>query len=441
MRAEFTQTLDAPLDEVFGWHERPGALHRLSPPWQPVTVRQEASSLRDGCAVLALPGGIRWVARHLPAGYQPPHQFVDRLDSAPLRAVLRWRHTHLFEAEGTGTRLIDRVDTSAPLALLRPMFDYRHAQLAADLAAHRWARALHPAPLTIAVTGSSGLIGSALVAFLSTGGHRVIRLVRRTPRTADERRWDPDDPDPALLTGVDAVVHLAGASIAGRFTPGHIRAIRSSRIDPTRRLAALAGASSTGVFVSASAIGYYGPERGDTMLAEDSDPGRGFLAEVVADWEHATRPAVDAGIRVVHVRTGLVQAPAGGMLRLLRPVFTAGLGGPIAQGRHWQSWIGLDDLLDIYLRALIDDRITGPVNAVSPHPVRNLDYSRTLAHVLRRPALLPTPSIGPRLLLGSEGAHELALADQRVLPQRLTDSGHQFRHPDLDHALRHALGR
>ena len=194
-------------------------------------------------------------------------------------------------------------------------------------------------------------------------------------------------------------------------------------------------------FVSASAIGFYGFDRGDTQLTEDSTRGDGFLADVVADWEAATAPAVDAGLRVVPVRTGIVQAAAGGTLRLLRPLFAAGLGGRMASGRQWLSWIGLDDLLDVYYRAIYDDRLSGPVNAVGPEAVRNSEYTRELARVLHRPALIPVPSLGPRLVLGEQGARELAEASQRVVPSKLLSVGHRFRHPDVADALAHQLGR
>jgi uncharacterized protein (TIGR01777 family) len=427
----WSSVVDAPQQEVFDWFGRPGAFVRLAPPWQPVRIAREATSLRDGTAVLALPGGLRWVAQHQQDGYEPPDVFVDQI-APPLSAL--WRHTHEFSAEGADrTRVTDRVDTVVPAWALREMFAYRHRQLADDLAVHKQ---LRTKPMTVAMTGAGGMIGTALTALLTTGGHRVVRLVRRAPRTPDERRWNPVNPAKDLLDGVDAVIHLAGESIAGRFTDGHKAAIRDSRVLPTRLLARLAG--NTRCFVSASAIGFYGADRGDEVLTEDSPRGEGFLAEVVTDWENA---AHEAGTRVVTVRTGIVQTPRGGVLRLLYPLFFAGLGGRLGSGRQWTSWIGIDDLCDVYLRALIDDRLSGPVNAVSPHPVRNCDHTRALARVLRRPAFLPVPSFGPKVLLGQEGAHELAAADQRVRPQRLLDRGHEFRHPTVDQALRHVLGR
>jgi uncharacterized protein len=429
MGIEHESVIDHPLDDVWAWHARQGAMRRLVPPWQPMKVLAEAQSLADGRAVLGLPGGLRWVARHDPAGFDPPHRFVDALSADgptawPARVIGWWRHTHEFSAVDGGTRVHDHVDTTVPASALRSTFVYRHRQLADDLATHRDAGAKQ---MVVAVSGASGLVGSALTAFLSTGGHTVIRL----------RRGSAPD-----LSGVDAVVHLAGAPIAGRFTDAHKQAIRESRIEPTRRLAEAAARSDDGprTFVCASAIGVYGFDRGDAQLSEDSARGDGFLADVVADWEAATAPASEAGLRVVQVRTGIVQSARGGTLRLMRPLFLAGLGGRLATGRQWLSWIGLDDLLDVYYRALYDTRLSGPVNAVAPAPVRNIDYTKALAGVLHRPAVLPVPSLGPRLLLGSQGARELAEANQRVLPTKLESLGHKFRRPRIADALAHELG-
>ena len=448
MGIEYETLLDHPRDEVWAWHTRPGAMRRLVPPWQPMTVLQESPSLAEGEAILGLPAGLQWVARHDPSAYVAGSRFADDLASHgpaswPARVIGGWRHTHTFSDEAAKTRVHDQIETAIPAAALRSTFVYRERQLVDDLAAHRDAADAGIQPLVIAMTGASGLVGSALSAFLTTGGHRVIRLVRASPKGDDERLWNPQAPAADLLSGVDAVVHLAGASIAGRFTGGHRTAIRDSRIEPTRRLAEAASSSEDGpgTFVSASAIGFYGFDRGDTQLTEDSSRGDGFLADVVADWEAATMPAVDAGCRVVLVRTGIVQAAAGGTLRLLRPLFAAGLGGRVASGKQWLSWIGLDDLLDVYYRALYDHRLSGPVNAVGPEPVRNSEYTSELARVLHRPALLPVPSLGPRLLLGEQGARELAEASQRVVPSKLLSAGHRFRHPDVADALAHQLGR
>jgi uncharacterized protein len=430
--------VDAPQAEVFAWHERQGAIVRLMPPWQHTHVEAEAGNLRDGRTVLRLPGGLRWVAAH--EGYDAPRRFADRLVSLPFP----WRHVHLFEAAGEKTtRLTDIVETPVPARALQAMFAYRHRQLADDMAAQRRMAKLATEPLTVAMTGSSGLVGTALASLLTTSGHRVVHLVRRQPGRPDERRWDPSDPDPAMLEGTDAVVHLAGASIGGRFTASHKQAVRQSRVPPTEKLARCVRRAQGGpkVFVVASAIGFYGPDRGPAVVDEASPRGDGFLADVVVDWEQAAGAAEEGGGRVVMVRTGLVQSARGGVLGLLRPLFEAGLGGRLGSGRQWVSWVDLDDLADIYYRAVVDQDLSGPLVATAPDPVTNSEYTTTLARVLRRPARLPVPEFGPRLLLGPDGAQQLAFASQRAVPTHLVRAGHSFRRPRLEDCLRHQLGR
>ncbi|MFZ2512215.1 MAG: TIGR01777 family oxidoreductase [Gordonia sp. (in: high G+C Gram-positive bacteria)] len=444
-----SSTVDATCDEVFAWHSRPGALHRLLPPWQPMSAISESPSLADGQAMLGLPGGLRWRAQHRADEFDPPHRFVDEriTDGArELPAVLSgpWRHEHEFAAEpgGQTTRMTDRVHTAVPAVALRSTFAFRHRQVADDLARHRQAREAGLVPLTIAVTGASGMVGQQLTAFLTTGGHRVIRLVRARTDAADERTWDPHVPAADLLNGVDAVIHLAGAPIAGRFTDAHKAQVRDSRVGPTRRLTEVAAAAADGpsVFVSASAIGYYGHNQPGKTLTETDPPGDDFLAAVVRDWEGAAA-ADAAGLRCVQVRTGIVQSPLGGVLRVQRPLFAAGLGGRLGSGRQVLSWIDLDDLIDVYHRALYDDRLTGPVNATSPEPVTGSQYANTLGQVLHRPTLLPVPALGPSLILGRQGARELALADQHVQPSALLQINHRFRRPALRTSLRHQLGK
>ncbi len=441
--------VDSPIDEVFNWFSRPGAFERLSPPWSPVKIAAESPSLEDGTARLNLPFGLTWVARHDPKEYRPPHRFADVTvaegpTSLPVAAVTRWRHIHEFEEAGQGrTRIVDRVETPIGSRMLRPMFRYRHRQIAEDLASHRWAAEQGAEPTTIAVTGASGLVGSALCAFLTTGGHRVIQLVRRAATGPDEREWNPHNPASDLLDGVDAVIHLAGESIAGRFTENHKRAVRDSRIEPTRLLAEVAANAKSGpsTFVVASAIGFYGAERGDEKLTEKSARGDDFLSDVVAEWEAATSPASEAGIRVAMIRTGIVQSARGGSLKIYRPLFAAGLGGKIADGNQWVSWIDIDDLVGIYHRAIFDSRLTGPVNAVAPNPVRNAEYARILAKVLRRPAIVPVPALGPRMILGKEGSKNLVEGGQFVKPSALEVVNYDFRRADLESSLRHQLGK
>lgn len=299
------------------------------------------------------------------------------------------------------------------------------------------------APLRLAVTGASGLIGSSLVPALTAAGHRVTRLVRSAP-AADEIRWNPaaGELDPDRLEGMDGVVHLAGENIAGGWwTTERKRRILESRVQGTRLLAGvLAGLQSPPrVLVSASAVGYYG-DRGDRILTEESPPGEGFLADVAEVWESATEPARLVGIRVVNLRLGIALTPAGGALaQMLRP-FRLGLGGPLGNGRQWMSWIALDDAIGALLHALATETLVGPVNAVAPEPVTNADFTRTLGRVLHRPTVFRVPAPVLRLALG-EMADALLLSSTRVLPHRLQGSGYRFRHPSLEGALRHVLAR
>jgi uncharacterized protein len=298
----------------------------------------------------------------------------------------------------------------------------------------------------IAVTGSSGLIGSALVPLLRQHGHQVTRLVRRTADGGDIS-WDPaaGTLDPAALAGVDAVVHLAGAGIGDRrWTDAYKAEILSSRVRSTDTLAkAIAAARADGagptVLLSGSAIGIYGAH-GDEELDETADIGTGFLADVCRDWEAATAPAEEAGVRVAHLRTGIVLSPAGGALKKQLPLFKAGLGGKFGKGDAWQSWISLDDELGAIL-ALLDIPVSGPVNLTAPNPVTGATFARTLGSVLKRPAVLPVPSFGPKLLLGAELANALLFTGQRVVPSVLTSAGFTFQHPTLEAALRSLLER
>ncbi|MFK0084862.1 TIGR01777 family oxidoreductase [Glutamicibacter sp. NPDC090743] len=447
MNTERSSQLPASASVVFDWFSRPGAMQRLLPPWLPLKVIEEAGSLKDGTAVLGLPGGVLWNAKHQPEGFAENRSFVDQLEPEGVRGlparVVQWRHEHYFEPAGAQcTTVGDCIQSNMPGRQIESMLAYRHRQLADDFAAHQRAAQAGLKPLVIALTGSSGLVGQALCAFLSTGGHRVVKLVRHEPESASERRWNPLDPDPGLLDGCDAVIHLAGASIFGRFSQAHRQAILSSRIEPTRSLALLASRSGVRTFISASAIGFYGASAGPHPLDETDSPRAGtpdFLADVVDRWERAAN-AGDSGMRRVQIRTGIVLSPRGGMLAVLRPVFSAGLGGPLAGGKQMLSWIGLDDLLDIYHRALWDSQLAGPVNAVAPQPVSNAEFTRALARAVRRPAIIPVPAAAPKLLLGAEGSHLLAMADQKIVPRKLLDAGHQFRNERIELELAHSLG-
>lgn len=297
--------------------------------------------------------------------------------------------------------------------------------------------------MEIVVSGSSGLIGSALVPALWEAGHRVRRLVRRAPSAPDEVRWDPDAGivDVDELAGIDAAVHLAGEGIAEkRWSDAQKRRILESRTRGTRLLARTLAALDPrpAALLSGSAVGFYG-DGGEAELTEASPRGRGFLSDVVAAWEEATGPAEAAGIRTVHLRTGVVLSPDGGAMGKVLPLFRLGLGGPIGRGREWWPWISLEDEVGAIVHLLEAD-VHGPVNLTAPNPVRTGEYARAIGRALGRPAVLPVPRLGPRLLLGQELADSLLGQSQRVLPARLLEHGYEFRFPDLDDALAAQIG-
>jgi uncharacterized protein (TIGR01777 family) len=294
--------------------------------------------------------------------------------------------------------------------------------------------------MNVLVTGSHGLIGSAVAETLQHDGDSVRRLVRSAPTGGSEFRWDParGHIDERALDGLDAVVHLSGESVAGRWTASKKARIVESRVNSTRLLSEALGklARRPRVLVVASAVGYYG-DRGEETLTEASAPGSGFLADVVKQWEAASAPAEEAGIRVVRTRFGIVLSPAGGALgTMLRP-FRLGLGGKIGSGRQYMSWVAIDDVAGAIQRALVDESLSGPVNVVAPNPVTNQEFTRTLGAVLHRPTVLAVPAPALRLALG-EFATEV-IGGARVLPARLDAAGYEFRRPRLEGALRHLL--
>ena len=298
--------------------------------------------------------------------------------------------------------------------------------------------------MDVIVSGSHGLIGSALVPALRAGGHRVRRLVRRTPGS-DEVAWDPGagTVDADGLAGVDAAVHLAGVGIGDkRWTPEQKRRIRDSRVKGTGTLAqALAGLPAPpAVLVSGSAVGYYG-DRGDEVLTEASRPGGGFLAELVRDWERAATPAAEAGVRVVHTRTGIVQAAHGGALARQLPMFKLGVGGPLGSGRQWVSWVSLDDEVGAIVHALTTESLRGPVNVCAPQPTTGVGLAKAIGKALHRPAVVPVPKFALRLVVGGQMTEEMVLASQRAVPEKLLASGYRFRHPDIATAMDDLLHR
>ncbi len=444
--------------EAFAWHERPGALARLTPPWETVVVEKQSGGLRDGAEVRLRarvgPFWVRWVVRH--RDYQAGRLFRDVAERSPFAY---WDHRHEFDDAADGCELRDRIDYALPGGILgrraggaftrgklAAMFSYRHAVTRADLAFARDGVG-RERPLRILISGASGLVGRALTPFLTTQGHTVVRLVRGLARGADEIMWDPTGAGGPLDLGgagpIDAVVHLAGAGIAdARWTESRRREIRESRVVGTRLLAeALARLERPpGVVVGGSATGFYGTT-GETEVDEGGPAGTGFLAGVTREWEAAWAPLAGRDTRLVFLRTGVVLSPAGGALAKMLPAFRFGLGGPVGDGRQWWSWISIDDLVGAIGHALREPAVRGALNAVAPVPVRSGEFARALGAVLGRPAVLPAPAWALRLALGRGLADEALLAIQRVRPGVLARTGYRFRHENVTAALRHVLGR
>ena len=473
--------LPVSIETAFAYHERPGCLNRLIPPWQSVEIVSSDGSLKPGSRVTlktriaGVP--VRWEARH--TEYEPPHRFADVQDSGPFAA---WHHEHRFVASnppdtnsdsgevdqsnrdvdaGTetaemasatfGCRLTDSVDYRLPGGSvgklfgrsmarreLETMFAYRHRvtrddlQLVADYPVD---------PMTVAISGSNGLVGRSLSHLLTLLGHRVIPLVRSDRAGEDAIAAWGDPSEVEKFNGVDAVIHLAGKSIAsGRWSESVKQEIRDSRVDMTRqlceRIAPISNPPST--LICASATGYYG-DRGDEWLEETSSPGDDFLAEVAQEWESACDPARQASLRVVHARFGIIVSPQGGALqKMLFPAKC--FGGKLGSGRQHWSWMALDDVLGGIVHALCTPDLSGAVNFVAPDPLTNTEFTQVLGRVLNRPPLLPAPATALRLALG-EMADALLLASTRVRPTRLIESGYRFRFTDLEELLRYQLGR
>jgi uncharacterized protein len=295
--------------------------------------------------------------------------------------------------------------------------------------------------MRVAIAGSSGLIGTALVSLLRQAGHDVLRLVRRQPRAPDERAWDPSAAtmDAGTLDGTDAVVNLCGSAMAtGRWSGERKQAIRDSRIGPTEVLAAAVAEHRVPILVSASGVGYYGDTR-DREVDETTPVGSGFLADVCRDWEAATAAAERAGARVVRVRTGLVISPFGGLMGQLKPLFAVGLGGRLGSGQQYMPWISLDDEVGAIRFALEHDEMSGPVNLSAPDPVTNAEFTKAVGEAMHRPTLLVVPGFALRLLRGAELVDEMVLTGQRAVPAVLRKHRYPFQHPTLSAALAAAL--
>ncbi|MDM8524883.1 TIGR01777 family oxidoreductase [Desulfococcaceae bacterium HSG8] len=446
--------ISAPVETVFKWHTRSGAIERLTPPWESVRVIRRDGGIRKGAAVvMKIKAGsfpCHWIAEH--TDYEKNRLFRDRQVRGPFA---RWVHTHRFEPDGNSACFLeDHIEYALPFGLLgnfiagsrvrnqlERMFNYRHAITKRDIAAHLPEKG--KAPLNILISGASGIVGSALVPFLTTGGHRVIRLVRRCPEKK-EVFWNPLSGylDPNDLNGIDTVIHLAGENIGqGRWTKAKKKRILESRIKGTSLIARAAAKlrPMPRVMVCASAIGYYG-NRGEWILTEKDGPGNDFISQVCYEWEKAAAPAIEKGIRVVFLRIGIALTPAGGALAKLLLPFQAGVGGKLGNGRQYMSWVSMDDVISVIHRMITDDSMEGPVNVVAPNPVTNIELTKILGRVLSRPTSLSVPAPLIRLAFGEMG-REVPLSSTRVIPEKLLKAGYKFYDPDPEGAILHLLGK
>lgn len=452
MRHRFTRSveIDQSAATVFDWHARPGALERLCPPWERVEIQSPSVGVIDGSRVKLRnwlgPIPLDWEVEHFDC--VPGIQFKDRQLRGPFRS---WEHWHRFEPiDHDRCRLTDDIRYELPLGglghwghrfvhgQLERLFGYRHEITRRDLArmTGRQGRVL--------ISGASGLLGSALRPLLLTQGYRVDRLVRRPAQQPDEIQWDPsagriDWPDNYAC---DAVIHLAGANIAGgRWTTARRELIRRSRVEGTRAL--VAGlrqlAKPPSVLLSGSAVGIYGTAA-HSERDESAPVGSDFLAEVCVEWEREAEVVREFGVRTVLLRSGAVLSATGGALGRMLPAFRLGFGGRLGSGGQAFPWIGIEDFVWACLHLLETEAVDGPVNLVAPETVSQREFARTLGRVLGRPAMLPAPAGILRLILG-EMADAVLLAGVRVKPERLTASGYVYLHPSLEKTLRHVLGR
>lgn len=459
---EWTSEVPLAAETTYLWHAQPGALTRLSPHWAQEIVEESYPPIAPGSIAqvrTSVPGSYGLVRRPFSSVHsEGPSRFsfVDELKKGPLS---QWKHTHEFSSVAGGTKIDDHVEFSmAPQGFdaidrslthyLEATFEARQRRLLMDA---EFLESTNAPLLTrkkgkrILIAGGSGLIGRQVAALFSTAGHFVRLLVRETPKFPYEVHWNPDLGiiNPRDLAWADAVVHLGGKSIATRFTKSAKDEIRSSRIDSTLLLVetmrGLPEAKRPEVFVCASAVGYYGSEA-ESPVDESGPAGEGFLAELCQEWEAAAARVEEMGIRRVSIRTGVVLSSLGGLLRLQAPLFLAGAGGRLGSGEQAMAWVSLDDVARAYVHAVLYDYVRGPVNAVAPDLVSQAEFAEALAAHLRRPARIPTPGFVTELMLGRDGAKELALADQKVVPEKLQETGYQFAHPTLTACLEEELG-
>lgn len=459
--------MPASAKALFAYHEQPGALKRLIPPWENAKVLSASDGIRDGSRVqlqfrkFGIP--LTWKALH--SEYSPPTLFVDTQLSGPFRF---WQHRHMMHAaNGSQSTLTDRIEYEPPLGVLGrsllggmvrrqvdSMFQYRHevTRLDLELANQLAGLGVH-SQRCIAITGVSGMVGGRLASLLSVLGHRVISLERPkksgraigTLQSSDNfetLEWRPEQgvSESERLEGIDAVVHLAGANIAGkRWNDARKRALWESRVLPTERLATQLSelTQPPKAFVTASGVGIYG-DRGPELLNEESEVGHGFLPELAQAWESATDPAKNGNTRVCHARFGIILDPKEGALAKMLPIFKMGGGGRLGSGDQWMAWIHLDDAVAALLWLCFHRDANGPVNVTAPQSLQNREFTTHLGKALGRPTILPAPAAGLRLVLG-EMADGLLLASNRVVPERLEQLEMPYRYRTLPECFKALL--
>jgi uncharacterized protein (TIGR01777 family) len=447
-KLEFSALMPCDSEFLYRWHTMPRAINRLTPPWEKVSIISHPASLAENEKVhVRLSGLIDW---HLKIfNIIEGKTFSDTQLIGPF---MNWTHIHSMQpVNDSSSLLVERVHFKLPILdsllsglvcrlKLKPLFDYRFRTLYHDIKIHY--KLKDKKQMKILITGSSGLVGSALFDFLASGGHQVYKMVRDKSISPNEITWDPEkgEIDLLKLENFDAIIHLAGENIANkRWTKAQKEKIANSRIMGTRLLVDAINKlkNPPSIFISASAIGFYG-SREDENLDENSKPGTDFLADTCIKWEEESKKLHNKSIRVVNTRFGIILDPRAGALSKLIPIFCIGGGGILGDGKQWMSWIALDDVLGALMHILANDKISGPVNLVAPNPHTNFDFTKILAKVMNRPALIPAPAFALKIVLG-EMAEALLLSSARVEPKVLRDSGFEFAYPGLESALRHML--
>ncbi|MFH2092274.1 MAG: TIGR01777 family oxidoreductase [Pseudomonadota bacterium] len=446
--------INVPVETLFAWHERNGAIQRLTPPWAPLKLLsrtgygvQKGVKVSFRLTIFKIP--MIWKAEH--TAYEKNIMFQDHQTAGPFS---KWVHTHRFiQQDGRSSIMEDRVEYKLPLGFLswpfygvakkdiHRMFNYRHQVLKHDLEHHVG----QTREKRILISGASGTIGSILIPFLRTCGHEVVQLVRCDKKLEiDQIFWDPYKGilDLESAGRFDAVINLNGVDISrGRWTEKQKQKIMDSRVIPTRLLAETIAKLSykPRIFISSSAIGFYG-DKDEEILTEDSAKGNSFISTVCSEWEAASMPAQKAGIRTVQLRIGVVLTPAGGALKRMSPAFKLGCGVKISHGQQYMSWISMEDALSGIHHIINHDTIEGPVNLTAPNPVTNKEFSRTLARVFSRKVFFRMPKMIAFVLWGKMGMETL-LASARVKPSKLLETGFEFQHETLLSALKTMLGR